>query len=321
MAAKLFVANKMKSIVWHLSVPGWLRTVCILWVSYAINPVSADPASEYIVVGGVRRHYLSVFPSSGGPGAAMPVVFVFHPKNTDAALIAHGLPFPELAEQRRFIAVFPDGLERQWNGGRVKPSSKDSAASDDVAFVPAILDEIGNRYRVDPKRVFATGISNGAIFCYTLAARLSDRIAAIGPVAGAVGINIPKRFNPKKPVSVIAFNGTDDTYVPYRGYADPDAGFLSTPDSIAYWVKADGCDQKPTVFPLTRAVPDDGTSVVRMTFPNGAQNTAVVSYVIVHGGHTWPGQYADPHDPKGRSTLSVDATKEILDFFGQHPKP
>jgi polyhydroxybutyrate depolymerase len=220
----------------------------------------------------------------------MPVVFVFHPKNTDAALIAQGLPFRELAERRHFIAVFPDGLGRQWNGGREKPTSKDSAVSDDVAFVAAILDQIGNRCRVDPKRVYATGISNGAIFCYTLAARLSDRIAAIGPVAGAVAINIPKRFSPKQPVSVIAFNGTDDTYVPYRGYPDPDAGFLSTPDSIAYWVKADGCDQKPTVFPLARAVPDDGTSVVRMTFPHGAQNTAVVSYVIVHGGHTWPSE-------------------------------
>jgi polyhydroxybutyrate depolymerase len=299
----------------------WLRTVSVLVALYAISPASADPASEYIVVGGVKRHYLLVVPSSQDSGSAMSVVFVFHPKNTDAALIEHGLPFPELAERRRFIAVFPDGLDQQWNGGRKKPTSKESMASDDVAFVAAILDAIGSKYRIDPKRVYATGISNGAIFCYTLAARLSDRIAAIGPVAGAIGFSIPKKFNLVQPVSVIAFNGTDDTYVPYRGNADPDAGFLSVPDSIAFWVNADGCVQKPVTFRLPRVVPDDGTSVIRLTFANGIHNSSVVSYVIVHGGHTWPGQHADPNDPKGRSTLGVDATKEILDFFDQHPKP
>lgn len=277
--------------------------------------------SESLMVGGVERHYFMVVPPSPSAGAPLPVVLVFHPKNTDAALIMNGLPFPELAERRRFIAVFPDGLGRQWNGGRKKPISRESEASDDVAFVAAILDAIGGKYRIDPRRIYATGISNGAIFCYTLAARMSGRIAAIGPVAGAVGIAIPRKFAPAQPVSVIAFNGTDDTYVPYAGNPDPDEGVLSAPDSISYWVKADGCDPKPAVYPLARAVPDDGTSVVRLTFANGADGTAVVAYVIVHGGHTWPGTHADPNGPKGRSTLSVDATREILDFFDRHPRP
>jgi polyhydroxybutyrate depolymerase len=286
-----------------------------------INPESAETASEYLMVGGVNRHYLMVVPSSKDWAQAFPVVFVFHPKNTDAALIEHGLAFPELAQQRRFIAVFPDGLDHQWNGGREKAASAASESSDDVAFVAAILDSVGSRYRIDPKRIYATGISNGAIFCYTLAARMSDRIAAIGPVAGAVGISIPEKFTPAQPVSVIAFNGTDDTYVPYRGYPDPDAGLLSCPDSIAFWVKADGCSEKPEITPLPRVGPDDGTNVVRYAFENGAHHSAVVSYVIAHGGHTWPGQRSVPNDPKGRSTMSVDATKEILDFFDQHPKP
>jgi polyhydroxybutyrate depolymerase len=311
----------MKFLSWHQPAATWIRTACIFGALWATSSVSADPASEYLNVGGVKRHYLLVIPSSEATGAAIPVVFVFHPKNTDAALIEHSLPFPELAERRRFIAVFPDGLEEQWNGGRKKPTSKEAKASDDVSFVAAILDAIGGKYRIDPKRVYATGISNGAIFCYTLAARLSDRIAAIGPVAGAVGFSIPKNFHPVQPVSVIAFNGTEDTYVPYRGYADPDAGFLSVPDSIAYWVNADGCQQQPSTIRLPQAIPNDGTSVMRLTFANGVRNSAVVSYVIVRGGHTWPGQHADPNGPKGRSTLSVDATKEILDFFDQHPKP
>src|ERR1022692_4166851 len=267
-----------------------VRAFWILGALYGACPVSANTASEYLMVGAVKRHYFVVVPPSSDAVVPMPVILVFHPKNTDAALIMHSLPFPEMAVRRRFIAVFPDGIRQQWNGGRKKAVSNDSKASDDVAFVEAILDSVGSKYRIDVRRIYATGISNGAIFCYTLAARMSGRIAAIGPVAGAVGINVPKQFNPAQPVS------------------------------IAYWVKADGCDPKPAICPLPHFVPDDGTNVIRFTFANGDHNTVVVSYVIVHGGHTWPGQHADPTGPKGRSTMSVDATKEILDFFDQHPK-
>ena len=58
---------------------------------------------------------------------------------------------------------------------------------DDVAFIRALLDDLMRAYQVDAKRVYATGMSNGAIMAYRLASELSDRIAAIAPVAGAVG--------------------------------------------------------------------------------------------------------------------------------------
>jgi len=42
-------------------------------------------------------------------------------------------------------------------------------------------------YNIDPKRVYVTGISNGAIMSYRLACELSSKITAIAPVDG----NIP----------------------------------------------------------------------------------------------------------------------------------
>ena len=59
---------------------------------------------------------------------------------------------------------------------------------DDVAFTRAILDDLETVARVDPRRVFATGMSNGAMMAYRVAAELSDRIAAIAPVGGPMGI-------------------------------------------------------------------------------------------------------------------------------------
>jgi polyhydroxybutyrate depolymerase len=80
---------------------------------------------------------------------------------------------------------------------------------------------------------------------------------------------------------------------------------------------------QPEVTRIPPAVPDDGTNAIRFVFSNGTGDTAVVSYVIEHGGHTWPGpgHQSVPNSPYGRTSTSVDATKEILAFFDQHPKP
>ena len=53
-----------------------------------------------------------------------------------------------------------------------------------VAFLGKVLDDLGSLVNADKKRVYACGMSNGAMMCYRLAAEMSDRIAAVAPVAG-----------------------------------------------------------------------------------------------------------------------------------------
>ena len=56
-----------------------------------------------------------------------------------------------------------------------------------MAFIQAVLDDLATAYRIDPRGVFATGLSNGAVMAYRLASELSDRIAAVALVAGRWG--------------------------------------------------------------------------------------------------------------------------------------
>ena len=100
-----------------------------------------------------------------------------------------------------------------WNGGNCCGYAQWNKV-DDVGFTRALLDDLAKVVNVDAKRVFATGISNGGIMCYRLASELSDRIAAIAPVAGTMGT---KTCNPKRPVSVMHFHGTDDKFLPFKG--------------------------------------------------------------------------------------------------------
>jgi polyhydroxybutyrate depolymerase len=276
-----------------------------------------------LVFGGIVRHYLVVVPGSYDGTIAAPVVLAFHGKNNDGALSERTFGFTELQNRDYFIAVYPDGLNREWNGGLTPPASRESEVSDDVGFVSALIDSLSARYKIDPKRIFATGSSNGAIFCHTLAARLSERIAAIGPVNGNLGVTLPKKFPPQHPVSVISFNGTDDKLVPFGGESDPVYGLCSMPETIAFWVKVDGCVGEPEVATLSPAVPDDGTVIKRFTFGKGPTGAEVVAYVIGHGGHTWPGNHTDPGWAKiaGRTSMGVKATEAIWGFFEQHPKP
>jgi polyhydroxybutyrate depolymerase len=283
---------------------------------------SAGPLDRTIKVG-VERHYLLVIPEGGDPKAPLPLVFVFHGFGNTAAVMQKNSGIAELAGRKGFIAAFPDGIDKRWNGGLSDPESLASARSDDVDFVSAMIDRIDSEHRVDRRRVFAAGSSNGAIFCYTLACRLSDRIAAIAPISGLLGESVAARHHPSGPVSVISFNGTDDPLVHFAGEPRGGRGLLSVNDTVSFWVGNDWCDTTPTVTKYPPSPLDDGLSIVRISYEGGVGHSAVEAFVIGHGGHTWPGNRTDPTWAKtaGKTAMSISANELMWAFFERHPKP
>jgi polyhydroxybutyrate depolymerase len=183
-----------------------------------------------------------------------------------------------------------------------------------VGFVRALIAEVQSNYNIDPKRIYATGMSNGAIMSYRLACEASDIFAAVAPVAGTQ--NYP-RCNPVQPVSVIHFHGTDDGHVGYDGGAGPDSlvdvPFTSVKDSIDFWLNVDQCDRT--------AHTESFEDIQHDVYSNCAYETAVELYTVVDGKHAWPGGNGPAWPGGDEPTHSISATEIIWDFFAAHPKP
>ena len=85
---------------------------------------------------------------------------------------------------------------------------------DDVGFIGALIDKLSIDYPVDPKRIYATGMSNGGMMTHRLGIELADRVAAIAPVVATV---FGDEREPTRPVPALMINGMLDKSVPFRG--------------------------------------------------------------------------------------------------------
>jgi polyhydroxybutyrate depolymerase len=206
-----------------------------------------------------------------------------------------------------FLAVYPQGISTSWNAGDCCGTSA-SLDRPDVQFVSDLLDEVEKHYCIDQKRVYAAGFSNGAMLSQRLACELSNRIAAIGPVAGPLAID---PCTPARPVPVIEFHGTSDFVVPYNGGGL--SGTKSVDDTIAFWTANNKCTD-----PQPQSVYSNGDSSC-VEYQSCAANTAVRLCTVDGGGHQWPG--GNSAGPAGKLTQDIDASEEMFTFFTAHPLP
>ena len=268
-------------------------------------------------IDGQTRSYLVHLPPSYDEATPMPVVLVFHGAGMNARVMQGWSGINAKSDSAGFVAVYPNGTGAgpflTFNSGGVELEVIKNRP-DDVAFVARLLDDLATVVTVDPRRVYATGMSNGAMMCYRLAAELSERIAAVAPVAGTMAAT---DATPKRPVPLLHFHGTEDRLVPYDGLDQRVSKFVtlkSVEDTIATWIQHNRCTDQPLVEQLPD-IADDGTSVTRKTYRG--ENGAEVVLVIVHGGgHTWPGRR--PPLGMGRTSRDICATALIWEFFRRH---
>ncbi len=270
---------------------------------------------KHIFSGGLDRQYDLLVPSSYTPGTPAPLVFNFHgftanPETQDRLSAMSGL-----AEEAGFILATPKGSGNEevlgWNSGECCGQAALENV-DDVGFTSDMIDRISAEYCVDPSRIYATGMSNGAFMSYRLACELAGRIAAIGPVAG---ITVVDPCLPSRPVPLISFNGTADLLVWYEGGI-----YESVPRTIARWSVRNGCSREMETGYKKGNVRCE-------TYRKCKGGAAVELCIIYGGGHSWPGgmdiSSLAPHTfgLAGDTTPDINASRAMWEFFQKHPMP
>jgi polyhydroxybutyrate depolymerase len=216
--------------------------------------------------------------------------------------------FKPLADEHDFVIVAPDG---QGTADRHFNLTGEAGKQNDLQMVIALLDHVEATFCVDTNRVYSTGMSDGGAMTSVLACVASNRFAAFGAVA--VILFVPACNAQKRPIAITAFSGTADPVVPFNGGKVKCCGGAqlgAAPTAMADWAAHDGCDKTFTDTSL-------GTEVTRRRWSNCKNGAAVVFYIIVGGGHTWPGSIAIPR--LGKTTKQIDASNTIWDFFASHP--
>jgi polyhydroxybutyrate depolymerase len=281
----------------------------------------------------LKRTFTIHVPVFSDNPAKLPLIIALHGRggNGKSMVLITRKSFNRFADRDGCLVVYPDGIERNWNDGRMDQEARDRAHReniDDTGFISALIDLMIKDYNADPGKVCITGISNGAIMAYLLACKLSDKITSIAPVDGNIPHLLLDECSPAMPVSVLAINNVNDPLVPYEGgniysrFRRLNLGrVLSVDESIMFWVNRNRCSADPEVNEVTDADPKDGTKVTKKEYLYGIAGTEVILYSVDGGGHTWPGgfQYL-PARLIGRTSRDFDASETIWSFFMKHSR-
>ncbi len=300
----------------------------------SVSPaVPAGQSEVHLDFDGQDRWYLQHVPPAHDGTNPMPVVIDLHGYSEGATLHTQVSGLGAYGDTHGFITISPQGqgTPAHWNA---------NMGTDDVALVGKILDDVEAGLCVDTDRVYVTGYSNGAFLTSVLACTYSDRIAAVAPVAG---IRDVPGCTFDRPVPVVAFHGTDDTFVVFNGGVGEGAKSLpapdgsgktmaelgntsaesseivpgsldqTVPDNLAAWAERNGCSGGPT----ESKVADDVTLVRFARRPDATPEL----YRVEAGGHTWPGSpaFTSIASVVGPTTMSIDATALMWEFFQSHP--
>ena len=275
--------------------------------SLSNNTPSAEvlrDSTRSVVVDGLDRSYLLHIPPDLDTSRPAPVVLVFHGFGSSANAVRSQTSFDDAADRNGFIVLYPIGSgganRLSWNAGECCASAVEEHV-DETAFVRGILSDLVSIAGVDPKRVYATGYSNGGMLSYRLACEMSDTLAAVAPVAGVL---LSSPCEPEHPVSLIHVHGLSDDVVFFTGGEGACRECPSMPPvqtGVETWVHLDGCSPVAQV---------ESTGLSTLTTYSGCRDsTAVHLYTIEGVGHAWP------------VAPDLATTETVWAFFAAHPKP
>jgi polyhydroxybutyrate depolymerase len=289
----------------------WILVFCLLFSQvFAVQEFDFE-------IQGMQRRYLVNAPKSSQP---MPLVVVLHWWGGNAEAAAEQLQWVGKSDKERFIVAFgeampmdvkmPSNLKSNpnvWNNGLENGQTQ----ADDIAYLKYVINDLSQRFSVDPNRIYVTGFSSGGSMAFRAGIELSDLIAAIAPVSGRLLI---KDLKPARLMSVLLITGSADPLNPLEGLAtkNPQGKSLERApmiDSIKAWLPLLGLDESQQTVKKKRGL------TITTWGPNPKSLEAI--FVVVEGlGHQWPGAgNVVPASFAGNNVRFFNATDFIWDFF------
>jgi polyhydroxybutyrate depolymerase len=253
-----------------------LTTSCATARSEGTRELSVD-------VGGETRSYRLFVPSSAAETA--PLVIVLHGSGGMAEDMEGATGYDAVASREHFLVAYAQGLHRNWNAGQALTRG---ANSDDVAFLVALVEDVGGRHAVDKRRVFLTGHSAGGWMAYRAGCERADVFAAVV----GVSTTLLQLCRPSRALPVLQAHGLEDRVL----------GVTVGGNGVEQMRKVDACPSP------SRSTPRQGVTIVR-SFP--CRDGSEVVWVTVAGvGHVWP-----------IASQGFSATEAGWEFFSHHPLP
>ncbi|MDR1811137.1 MAG: hypothetical protein LBR34_12195 [Prevotella sp.] len=253
----------------------FLLVVFLQFSVFAENPAEQVSTAEQLsnehveikmTVGGKERAAY-VYAPQGLP-ANRPLMISFHGMNMWHKGMADAAQFAQVADTAQFVVAYPNGDgQLPWDVG----------GDSELPFVAAIIDKMHELYQIDKKRVYISGFSWGANFCYRIANRMGDKIAAMVPMMGYPYGGNPNVAECSHPLPVLQMLGRNGNLF---GNDDIKGNVLDK------WITLNGCEARPK---RTNPYPADSTtsSVIKILWKNNETGIEVV-WMDTPNSHTIP---------------------------------
>lgn len=239
------------------------------------------------------------------------VIFVFHGGGVgERDIVREQFQLEPIADLHKFYLVYPQGIGYSWNAGNCCGYSK-SNQIDDVKFFRDIVSDIKSRYSIG--KVYITGISNGAMMCYSLGIKSGDLINGICAISGGLGLPLDREFGNYR-VPILHFHGGLDQNYPFNGgetlSGDTTVDFVSILDTLNYWIENNN-SQKTYITISEEEV------TIKTWIKKSFDSASVILYYLPNGGHTVPGG-SDVTEGTGPLISSVNSPEIMWNFFSSN---
>lgn len=268
-----------------------------------------------MIVDGISRSYVLNLPPGYYESSGLSLVIAMHGGGGSASQFETTSKLTEKANASGFVVVYPEGtgVINTWNAGTCCGSAVTNNIND-VKFISQLIDKLIDSYKINPKKVYATGHSNGGMMSYRLACELSNKIAAIAPNGSTMVVT--QACNPSRAVPVLHMHSKLDQHVVYTGgYGNGISGVYCPPlDSVMnVWSLKNNCTTNGEVV-------TSNSNYTQKRWRNCTNNVTIDYYLTNDGGHGWPGGLPGGPNSDIPST-SINANDLLWNFFQQHQLP